>query len=332
MRKLAAASFLSGIGMNVFISGGAGFVGSHMVDCLLTEGDHQVTVFDNFTSGKAWHLEGHAGDRRLRVIKGNLRNLEEVTAAIAGATRAYHFASNPDIARAMVEPPIDFWEGTYLTQNLIEAMRLQCVSEIVYASGSGVYGDCGSLAVTEDHTPMLPISTYGASKLACEALIHSYTHMFGMTARVFRFANVVGARQTHGVAYDFIRRLRADPTHLRILGDGSQSKSYIHVEDIVGGLQHFASRDASKYSYYHLATEDYLTVTEIAQMVVAEMGLKDVCFEYTGGNRGWSGDVPVVRFDLSKAHSGGWKAARNAREAMRASIRSMLAETKERVD
>src|SRR5262249_54905297 len=153
-------------------------------------------------------------------------------------------------------PTVDFWEGTYLAQNLIEAMRAQNAKEIAYASGSGVYGDFGELAVTEDHAPMLPISTYGASKLACEVLIHSYTHMFGFKARVFRFANVVGGRQTHGVAYDFIHRLRADPARLRILGDGSQSKSYIHVDDIVSAMQFFVGRDSEPYTYYHLATPD----------------------------------------------------------------------------
>jgi UDP-glucose 4-epimerase len=150
--------------------------------------------------------------------------------------------------------------------------------------------------------------------------------MFGMTARVFRFANVVGARQTHGVAYDFIRRLKTDPARLRILGDGSQSKSYVHVGDIVSGLQYFAGRDKGQYSYYHLATEDYLTVTEIADLVVEEMRLKNVIYEFTGGNRGWSGDVPIVRFDLSKVHKLGWHAKLNTRDAMRASVRAMLCE------
>jgi UDP-glucose 4-epimerase len=150
--------------------------------------------------------------------------------------------------------------------------------------------------------------------------------MFKMTGRVFRFANVVGGRQTHGVAYDFIRRLKVAPARLRILGNGTQSKSYIHVDDIVAGIQNFVDKDRGPYSYYHLATDDYLTVTEIADLVVTEMGLKGVAYDYTGGDRGWSGDVPVVRFDLSKAHSGGWHAKRSTRGAMHAAIRSMLAE------
>ncbi|MEI9889075.1 MAG: NAD-dependent epimerase/dehydratase family protein [Rhizomicrobium sp.] len=312
--------------MKLFVAGGAGFIGSHVTRHLLADGENEVTVFDNFTSGKEWHLEPVLKNSRLRIVQGNLRDLDAVTKALAGAERVYHFASNPDIARAMVDPAIDFWEGTYLTQNLLDGMRVQGVKEIAYASGSGVYGDCGSLAVTEDHTPMLPISTYGASKLGCETLIHSYTHMFGITARVFRFANVVGPRQTHGVAYDFIRRLRDEPTRLKILGDGSQSKSYIHVEDIIAAIQYFLKRDTGRYSYYHLATDDYLTVREIADLVVEAMGLKGVAYDFTGGNRGWSGDVPIVRFDLAKVHGAGWQSKRNSREAMLDSVRAMLTE------
>jgi UDP-glucose 4-epimerase len=173
---------------------------------------------------------------------------------------------------------------------------------------------------------MQPISPYGASKLACEAMIHAYTHMFDMKARVFRFANVVGGRQTHGVAYDFINRLRKNPEELSILGDGMQSKSYIHVEDVIRAKQYFASRDKERYTYYHLATGDYLTVREIADLVTEEMGLKNVKYVFSGGDRGWKGDVPIVRFDLTKVHNAGWKAERSSREAMRDAIRKMLAQ------
>jgi UDP-glucose 4-epimerase len=313
--------------MKVFVAGGAGFIGSHIVHRLMTRTPHEVTVFDNFTSGQEWHLAPHLNDPRLTIVRGDLKDLDAVTGAIEGTGRAYHFAANPDIAKAMRQPDVDFWEGTYLTQNLLEAARLTGLKELVYASGSGVYGDVGTLAVTEDHAPMLPISPYGASKLACEATIHTYTHMFGLRARVFRFANVVGPRQTHGVAYDFIRRLRAEPSRLSILGDGSQSKSYIHVDDIVEGLEYFAARDSGPYTYYHLATGDYLTVREIADLVVEEMGLSGVRYEFSGGARGWSGDVPIVRFDLAKAHGAGWRAGRSSRESMRASIQAMLAQT-----
>jgi UDP-glucose 4-epimerase len=313
--------------MNILVAGGAGFIGSHVVDRLLRTTDATVRVFDNFSSGREWRLEPHLASRRLSILRGDLKDLAALTEATKGVQRVYHFASNPDIAKAMVDPSIDFWEGTYLTQNLLEAIRIAECNSLVYASGSGVYGDTGELAVSEDYAPMLPISPYGASKLACEAMIHSYVHMFGLQARVFRFANVVGPRQSHGVAFDFIRRLREEPSTLRILGDGTQSKSYIHVDDIVTGIQYFAERDHEPYSYYHLATDDYLTVREIADLVVNEMTLPEVTYHYTGGSRGWKGDVPVVRFDLAKVHRAGWRAARSSAEAMRAAIRSMLGQT-----
>ncbi len=262
--------------MNFLVAGGAGFVGSHVVDRLLRTTTATVRVFDNFSSGREWRLEPHLQSPRLVILRGDLKDLNSITEAMKGVQRAYHFASNPDIAKAMTDPSVDFWEGTYLTQNLLEAMRTAGSETLIYASGSGVYGDAGERAVGEDYAPMLPISPYGASKLACEAMIHAYVYMFGLRTRVFRFANVVGPRQSHGVAFDFIRRLREESSTLRILGDGTQSKSYIHVDDIVAGIQYFAERDREPYSYYNLATDDYLTVQQIADLVVDEMKLKGV--------------------------------------------------------
>jgi UDP-glucose 4-epimerase len=310
--------------VKVFIAGGAGFIGSHFVDHFLSGTDASVTVFDNFTSGQRWHLQDHASSRRLAIVEGDLQKADTVDAALRGHDVVYHFASNPDIARAMREPDIDFWQGTYLTQNLLEGMRIAGVGMLVYASGSGVYGDTGLKPVSEDWAPMLPISTYGASKLAGEALISAYCHMFGLRAWVFRFANVVGRRQTHGVAYDFIRKLRRDPRRLEILGDGTQSKSYIHVSDIVGAIQHVLRSAPELFGYYNVATEDYLDVRTIADLVIAEMGLTGVALQFSGGDRGWKGDVPVLRFDLAKIHSLGWRAALSSQEAMRRSIRDML--------
>jgi len=171
---------------------------------------------------------------------------------------------------------------------------------------------------------MLPISTYGASKLAGETLISAYCHMFGLRAWAFRFANVVGRRQTHGVAFDFIRKLRRDPRRLEILGDGTQSKSYIHVSDIVGAIQHVLRSAPGPFGYYNVATDDYLDVKSIADLVIAEMGLTGVALQFSGGDRGWKGDVPVLRFDLAKIHALGWRAALTSQDAMRRSIREML--------
>lgn len=309
--------------MRYLVAGGAGFIGSHLTNRLLREPDTMVTVFDNFSSGRMWHIDTVAGGR-LAVVRGDLKDLPAITAAMAGHDVVFHLASNPDIAKAAIEPAVDFWEGTYLTHNLIEAMRLTGVRRLIYASGSGIYGDTGDAAVFEDYAPLIPISTYGASKLACEALIASYCHLHDFRAVAFRFANVVGPHQTHGVGYDFVRRLLADPSRLSILGDGNQSKSYVYVDDVVAALWQFASEDRPGFSYFNVATEDYVTVREIADLVVQQLGLSKVRYEFAGGRRGWKGDVPVVRFNTEKLRRRGWRNQRTSLAAMRDSIASMI--------
>lgn len=314
---------------NVFISGGAGFIGSHLTRRLLAvPGVTRLTIFDNFSSGRRDYLAPLETDDRLTIVEGDLKELSAIEAAIAGHDTVFHLAANPDIAKAVTQPDIDFWEGTYLLQNVLEAIRRAGVTKLLYMSGSGVYGEDAATAFGENHGPCRPISTYGASKLACEALIGAYCHMFGLTARAFRFANVVGPRQTHGVGYDFVRRLRADPTCLRILGDGSQSKSYIHVEDILAAVMLVAAQAQHGFDVYNVATDDYISVAEIADLAVEVMGLPtgSVRFDFTGGDRGWKGDVPVVRFDCRKIKAAGWVGQRDARAAMRASLGAMKAE------
>lgn len=314
---------------NIFVSGGAGFIGSHLTAKLLsTPGVEQVVIYDNFSSGTRRHLQGVSGDPRLRIVEADIKDLAKITAALAGADTVFHLAANPDIAKAVTQPDIDFWEGTYLAQNLLEAMRVNGVGRLFYMSGSGVYGENAEVAFAENFGPNRPISTYGASKLACEALICAYCHMFGLTARAFRFANVVGPRQTHGVGYDFVRRLQQDPTRLRILGDGSQSKSYIHVEDIMEAVFTAHEKSPARYDVFNVATGDYITVKEIADLAVQVCGLSpgSVKYEYTGGDRGWKGDVPVVRFDCSKIKALGWACRRNSAQALQHSMSAMRAE------
>lgn len=310
----------------IFISGGAGFVGSHLVARLLRHSEIlKVVVFDNFSSGREEHLAELRPDPRLHVATGDLKDLPSVRREMVGCDTVFHLAANPDIARAATEPDIDFREGTCLTQNVLESMRVNGVEMIVYTSGSGVYGENSEVAFTEDYGPCLPISTYGASKLASEALISAYCHMFNLKGRVFRFANVVGPRQTHGVGYDFIRRLARDPTQLRILGDGQQSKSYIHVDDILEAIFLSIARSAEAFTFFNVATDDYLTVRAIADLALKVAGLQpaSVALEFTGGDRGWKGDVPVVRFDCSKIKTLGWRCQRTSSQAMRDALQSM---------
>ena len=243
-----------------------------------------------------------------------------------GSQIVIHLASNPDIARAATDPDIDFRQGTYLTAQVVEAMRLTSAKRILYASGSGVYGDLGELEISEDFGPLAPISTYGASKLAGEALIGAYCHMFDLTACVFRFGNVVGPRQTHGVGFDFVRSLRNDPNRLKILGDGSQSKSYIHVRDVVAAVLLANQLTHQPFRCYNVATGDYMTVREIAGLACECVGRDpaQVVFEFTGGSRGWKGDVAVVRLNTDRIRSLGWKCSRSSREALRESMLALL--------
>jgi UDP-glucose 4-epimerase len=320
---------LDGGTMNIFISGGAGFIGSHLLRLLLNdEKVSRVVVFDNFTSGRRSYLDGNIADSRLRIVEEDLKDLDTLKTAMEGCEIIYHLAANPDIAKAVTQPDIDFWEGTYLTKNVLEAMRETGARSIVYASGSGVYGEDASVAFREDYGPCTPISTYGASKLACEGLISAYCHMFGFLGRSFRFANVVGPRQTHGVGYDFVRRLKADPTRLRILGDGTQKKSYIHVEDVLEAISFVADTTTVRYDVFNVATDDYITVLEIAKLAAEVAGLdqREVKFEFTGGDRGWKGDVPIVRFDCSKIKALGWRNRRSSAEAVTDAMKAMLGE------
>lgn len=329
---LGAPAAATARGRRFVIVGGAGFVGSHFTDRLL--GDPAVaavTLYDNFSSGREWHYAHHVDDPRLTVVKGDVKELDALCAAMEGHDVVIHLASNPDIARAATEPDVDFREGTFLTHQVVEAMRLTGASRILYASGSGVYGDLGSLEAPEDHGPLAPVSTYGASKLAGEALISSYCHMFDLSGCAFRFGNVVGARQTHGVGFDFARRLLDDPTRLRILGDGSQSKSYIHVGDVVEAVLTANERTGEQFRAYNVATGDYVTVAEIALLAIECLGLDPagVSFEYSGGDRGWKGDVPVVRLRTDLIRSLGWRCSLDTRAALRRSLLALVAEARQ---
>lgn len=314
--------------IRVCIVGGAGFIGSHFADALLGQARTScVTLFDNFSSGSYRHFQQHIEDARLRVIRGDAGDLCALTDAVRGHDTVIHLASNPDIARAVTEPEIDFYQGTLLTQNVVEAVRRAGVPRLLYASGSGVYGERGETLLAEDSAPLQPVSTYGASKLAGEALIASYCAMFGLTACVFRLANVVGGRQTHGVGFDFLRRLREDPMRLRILGNGRQSKSYVHVQDVVSAVLLANAQVESGFHVWNVATEEAVSVTEIAEMAAECLGIDPLPeWEYTGGDRGWKGDVPVVRLDASRMRGLGWRPRLSCREAVRRSLQEMALE------
>jgi UDP-glucose 4-epimerase len=312
----------------VILVGGAGFIGSHFTDTLLAEpSTERVTLYDNFSSGQEWHYAEHAADPRLEVVRADANDLDTLCEAMAGHDLVVHLASNPDIAAAMTNPAIDFDEGTMITHHVVEAMRRSGVPRIAYSSGSGVYGDLGEVEASEDHGPLIPVSTYGASKLAGEALIAAYAHMFGLQGFAFRNGNVVGRRQTHGVGFDFVRRLRADPSRLDVLGDGTQSKSYILVGDVVEAfLTATDTGTDAPFTVFNVATGDYITVRQIVGLVLGVLGLDETTTEVSYGDkpRGWKGDVPIVRLDTTRIRSVGWAPSTNSAGALRASVRAML--------
>lgn len=312
----------------VIIVGGAGFIGSHFTDALLAdERTRQLTLFDNFSSGRKWHYADHVDDPRLTVVEADANDLDRLSEATTGHDLVIHLASNPDIAAAMTNPAIDFDQGTLITHHVVEAMRRGGVRRIAYSSGSGVYGDLGEVEATEDYGPLVPVSTYGASKLAGEALISAYANMFAFEGCAFRNGNVVGRRQTHGVGFDFLRRLRENPTRLSVLGNGTQSKSYILAGDVVRAfLTVLDSGTSVPFQSLNVATGDYVTVREIVGLALEVAGLDadDVNIEYGEQPRGWKGDVPVVRLSTARIRSLGWSPSTGSAGALRQSMHAML--------
>jgi UDP-glucose 4-epimerase len=306
-----------------FISGGAGFIGSHLVDRLMAEGN-EVTVYDNLTSGKQAFVAQHGTNPKFKLIIGDLLNLEQLTVAMKNHDAVFHLAANPDARAGIMRTDLDLKLGTIATYNVLESMRLNGIKKLVFSSSGTVYGETPIKPLAEDYGPLLPISLYGASKLACEGLISGFCEIFGFQSWIFRFANVVGDKATHGVIYDFINKLQKNPKLLEILGDGTQEKPYIYVDDCVDGVLYGVRHANAKVNVYNIGCLDSTSVTTIAHIVTEEMNLKNVKLIYTGGDRGWTGDIPQVRYNVSKINQLGWKTSRTSDEAVRDAVKIML--------
>ena len=290
--------------MKALVTGGAGFIGSHLVQ-RLRDDDVVVEVYD-------------------LSVGLDVRDTEKLISHLDGVDIIYHLAAHADIAKSAINPMLDFDEGTRPTVSILEAARITGVRRIMYASSSAVYGDCGDIVTDERYGPLIPISTYAASKLACEAMLAAYCHIYDMSGMAFRFANVVGPRQPRGIAFDFIKKLKKDPHHLEILGDGYQTKSYVHVSDLVNAMLLVGKYDGSPFNVYNIATEDTLTATDIAQIACEVYGANDCKLHYVGGRNGWPGDVPLVKVSTTKLRSLGWKNKFSSREAILDSLRAMV--------
>jgi len=297
-----------------FVTGGAGFIGSHVVDGLLARGI-KVVVYDNFTTGRKDFVAP-----QVKVIRGDVLDLEELTNAMKGCDFVFHFQANADVRGGKQHTRVDLEQNTIATWNVLDAMRINAAKGIAFASSAAVYGEPTVFPTPENYAPV-QTSLYGASKLAGEAMLEAYCEYFGMRSFSFRFVSWIGERYSHGVIFDFMKRLQADPTRLQILGNGQQKKSYLYVKDGVDGILRAIDHHASGKHVFNLGHDYFLTVVDLTKIVLDELGLKNVKLEYTGGERGWIGDSPLVHFDTSKIRQLGWKPQTSIEEGIRRTVR-----------
>jgi UDP-glucose 4-epimerase len=309
---------------SILVTGGAGFIGSHLVDKLIP--DNEVTVLDDFSSGKIEHIGHHLDNSNFRLIEADILNTSVLDEAVTGKELIFHIAANPDVKLGAENTFVHLKQNVLATYNLLESMRRTKVKKIAFTSTSTVYGDATVVPTPEGYGPLKPISLYGASKLACEALISSYCHTFEMQSWIFRFANIVGERGTHGVLIDFIRKLRANPTELEILGSGKQIKSYLEVKDCVEAMIHCIEHSKEQTNIFNIGSYDCLDVTKIADIVVDCMDLSGVNYRYAGGldGRGWKGDVKVMLLSIEAIQKLGWYPRYNSAESIRMAVAALL--------
>ena len=311
---------------SILVTGGAGFIGSHLVERLLL--DNEVTVLDNFSSGRIEFLEPYRDIPDFHLLTGDLMNPKILDNAVSGKDFIFHLAANPDVKLGSEDTHVHLEQNVLATYNLLEAMRKNDVRQMAFTSTSTVYGEAAEVPTPEDYGPLLPISLYGASKLSCEALISSYCHTFQMQSWIYRFANIVGERGTHGVLVDFIRKLRENSGKLEILGSGKQRKSYLEVKDCVCAMIHAVEHSTGEVNVFNIGSEDSVDVTEIADIVVGQMGLDGVEYNYTGGidGRGWRGDVKLMLLSIEKIKRLGWSPELGSARALEVAVKALLKE------
>lgn len=308
--------------MRILVTGGAGFIGSHLVDALMNE-RFQVRVVDNMSNGSIENSRRWLDNPSFELVQGDLKNKGVACKSVEDIDALFHLAADPDVRVGESDPSLHFNENLLVTFNLLEAMRKnKTAKRIIFASSSTVYGEATVFPTAEDYGPLLPISTYGASKLGCESLISSYCHTFDLKGILLRFANIVGSRATHGVVVDFIRKLKDNPLELEILGDGKQKKSYLHVKDLVGAFfAVFNDIDTNKYiEVYNVGSRDQVEVKRIAEIVSEEMRIarpKFVFRKASEDGRGWKGDVKAMQLSIGKIMGLGWQPSLCSEEAIR---------------
>lgn len=313
-------------GSTVVVTGCAGFIGSHLTDALLAMGNHVVGV-DNLSAGRREFMQNAEGYQDFRFVQADLLN-DDLRPIFRGADAVMHMAANPDVRSGAKDTLSHYRQNIEVTYRVLEGMRESGVKEMLFPSTSTVYGEPTVIPTPENYGPLVPISVYGATKLACEAMICSYAHSFDMSAVIFRFANVVGTRSTHNVLHDFIAKLRADPQRLEILGsEPGTTKSYVHVEDCVRGMAMGAEYARNRVEIFNLGSNDRMSVKDIADVVTEVMGQRGARYEWTGGvqgGRGWIGDVKNMLLSSDKLRSYGWEPTMNSSQAIKRAVREIV--------
>lgn len=312
-----------------FVTGGAGFIGSHVVDTLVEAGC-EVTVYDNLSLSTDKYLLPHIKNKAITFYRKDMLDLASLKKAMKGHDIVWHLGANTDIPSGFKKRDIDVNNSFLATKNVMDAMLANNIQEMLFSSTGAVYGESIQGDFTEISGPLVPLSLYGAGKIACEAFISAYCNLFGMKAWMFRFGNVIGGRMSHGIIFDFLKKLKKDPTRLEILGTGKGQKNYFLVEECINGMLYtYHTQKKGPFPFLvNLGTNSRTTIMEIAAIIIEEMGLKDVKYTFTGTSRGWPGDQPVVLLDTTKINSLGWKSKKTSSEAVRIATQRMLNQQK----
>lgn len=309
---------------NVLVTGGCGFIGSHIVDSLMMDGS-EVTVLDNLSAGDLNNVGRWKKSQTFHFINDDLAG--SALKIPPGCDTIYHMAANPDVRLGSSNPSVHFEQNIVATYNLLEATRKSQAKLFVFGSTSTIYGEAEVMPTPEDYGPLKPISIYGASKLACEALISSYAYTHGLKVVIYRLANIIGARSNHGIIHDFLQKLKENPTELEILGDGTQTKSYLHVQDCVRGILTGVKSLSEQVSIFNVGSGDQVNVMKIAEIVCRGVGLDNVKYklsQVTTDGRGWPGDVKFMMLDSSKLKALGWKPTMNSEEAVVRTVHELI--------
>jgi UDP-glucose 4-epimerase len=306
-----------------FVTGGAGFIGSHIVD-RLAQIAANVTIYDNFSTGQEQSISHHVGNHKVRVVRADVLDSERLKDEMVHCDHVFHLQANADVRGGIQRTRVDLEQNTIATWNVLEAMRINQIKHIVFASSATVYGEPDVFPTPESYAP-LQTSLYGASKLACEAMIEAYSEYFGITCYIFRFVSWIGERYSHGVIFDFVKKLRNNAQILEVLGDGKQRKSYLDVIDGVNGIFYAIEHAKQLKNVFNLGHDEFMNVLDLADIIVEQLGLTGVRYVMAGGERGWLGDSPFVHLDTTKLKALGWRPQVSIEQGVRNTVRYLQA-------